>query len=106
MITDILCNGLAIAAGQTSAGMRVDLASLGASGDFGMEVSSDNACTISYKASSGGVTPIAVDGNGVLAAHAGGAKMYWPDIMPAAKIWVYVTAGSSPVVVSVTLNVW
>lgn len=106
MVTEKLCDGLTVSAGQTSAGMLVDLSRLGASGDFGLEVSSDTVCTISYKASSGGGTPITVDGDGVLVVHAGGSKMYWPSIMPAAKIWIYVTAGSSPTVVSVTLNVW
>jgi hypothetical protein len=111
MVTEKIFTSLAVAAGETSAGTMVALANLGASGDFALQISSDGPVTISYKASadnSNTATPQTVDGGGVICDHPGGVKVYWPDIVPAAKIWIYATApaGGAGVTLSATLNVW
>lgn len=111
MVTETLFVGLELDAGETSTGRLVDLADLGASGDFGLQVDTgaDEAVTVTYKAAAAGTTPVAVaDAEDVIAEHAGGSAMYWPSIMPASKIWVYVSApaGGIGAEVSVTLNVF
>lgn len=111
MVTEKVFVALELDAGETSTGRLVDLADLGASGDFGLQVTSGagEVVEVSYKAAAEGTTPVPVADGGVLvAAHAGGSMMYWPVIMPAAKIWVYATApaGGAGATVSVTLNIF
>lgn len=99
----------ALAAGETSDGVLVDLAGLGAAGYFGLEVSCDDPLTIWYEASAGDDAPGAIDGDDVLAAHPGGGKkMYAPVIGAYGNIWVYATAPSGAAVsgINVILNVW
>ena len=108
MVTQKLFTAISLGAGAVSQGVLVDLASLGASGDFGLEVDSTAAVVISYKASAGADSGAPVDGGGVLLTHDGSErKCYWPAIGPFAKIWIYVTTpAGSAAVVSATLNVF
>ena len=108
MVTEELFTALEIAAGAKSEGRLVDLAELGASGDFGLEVDSARAVVISYTASAALPTGAPVDGGGVLLTHDGsGRKCYWPSIAPFSKIWIFVTApAGSAATVTVTLNVY
>ena len=111
MVEEVIFDEEVIAAGATSAGRLVEISDLGAAGDFGLEIDSDNPVTITYKASAKDGTPgIVEDGrNGVVAEHPGGGKrIFWPSIVPASKIWIYATApaGGSGATVSGILNVW
>ncbi|NMW18042.1 MAG: hypothetical protein HKK66_03250 [Chlorobiaceae bacterium] len=108
MKTVVLFTSRVLEAGATSTGVLVDVNALGASGDFGLEVDSDAAVVISYKASAVLDTPAKVDGGGILLTHDGsGRKCYWPAIGPFAKIWIYATApAGSAATVTATLNVY
>ena len=113
MVTEKVFVGFELDAGETSDGVRVALGELGASGDFGLEITSDEPVTLTYKASSSGdddATPAELDDSvdGLLCEHPGGSVMYWPAVMPAASIWVYAAApaGGDGATVSATLNIW
>lgn len=110
MVTVKLLVAVALEAGETSDPVLVDLAKLGASGDFALQVTSDHPVSLTYKASADDsltATPQDVNGGGILCDHSGGTLLYWPDIMPVAKIWIYATApeGGAGAAVSATLNV-
>ena len=108
MVEEVIFDEEVIAAGATSAGRLVEISDLGAAGDFGLEIDSDNPVTITYKASAKDDTPGAVEDD-VLADHPGGGKrVYWPSIVPASRIWIYATApaGGAGATVSGILNVW
>ena len=108
MVTEKLFASLALGAGLTSTGRLVDLAKLGASGDFGLEIDSTQAVIVTYTASADLSTGAPVDGGEVLITHDGsGRKCYCPPIAPFAKIWIYVTApAGSAALVTATLNVF
>ncbi len=109
MVPERIFTGLALAAGETSEGVLLNLGKIGAAGYFGLEVDCQDAVTISYKASGDDDTPGAVAEDEVLAEHAGGGKVcYAPAIGPYHKIWLYATApgGSAVAGLNVTLNIW
>ena len=110
MVTIKLFAAAVLVAGVPSDPVLVDLAKLGASGDFAIQVTSDHPVSLTYKASADDTvtaTPRDVNGGGKLCDHSGGTLLYWPDIMPAAKIWIYATApdGGAGATVSAILNV-
>lgn len=108
MVTEKLFVAQVIAAGATSEGKLVDLANLGASGNFGLEIDSAQAVVITYTASALLDTGAPVDGGGVLITHDGsGRKCYWPAIAPFSKIWIFATAPAGvAATVTATLNVY
>jgi len=108
MVTEKLFVGEVLAAGETSVGYRVDLGQIGASGDFGLQVTSSGPVRLYYTASAEEAEAAVADG-GVLCDHPGGGSvMYWPVIAPCSSIWVYAAApaGGAGATVSATLNIW
>lgn len=107
MVTEKVFTDLVLSAGETSEGVMVDLATLGAAGHFGLEVESDTAVKLFYKASCENTVPGLVDGGGVLCEHDGSGKKVYSAIIGAfGKIWIYAEDMSGGGTVSATLNIW
>ena len=92
-------------AGEISEGISIDLAALGVSGYFGLEVESDTAIKLFYKASCDNDIPGSVHGGGVLCEHDGSGKKVYPVIIgPFRKIWIYAESLFDNGVISATLH--
>lgn len=107
MVTERVFIALVLGDLETSAGVLVDLATLGAAGHFGLEVESTAAVKLFYKASCESAVPGSVEGGGVLCEHDGsGKKVYSVVIGAFSKIWIYAQDMSGGGTVSATLNIW